>query len=133
MNGRYAFVVSRLDVFDPLLDVFLVDLVRESTVCQQRVHYLVKLATTGDDSPAIVQNIQNKGIQLEGFASSADLSAIERDRGSQRNSHFLPRFFTTQENESTAQVACRPLPSFTNDFMLVEGYPGLLCGCFRKG
>ena len=31
-----------------------------------------------------------------------------------------------------AQVASRPPPPFTNEFMLVEGRPGLLRGCFGK-
>lgn len=70
MNDRYTFVVGGFGIFDPLLDGLLADLLRESAICQQRVHYIVKLATTGEDAPAIVQHIQNKGIKLEGFVSS---------------------------------------------------------------
>lgn len=100
MNGRYAYVIGGSGLFDPLLDFFLADLLRESA-SQQRVHYLIELAATGEDAPAIVKNIQNEGVQLEGFAS-----------------YFLPCFFTAQENESMAQVASRPPPPLPNKFVL---------------
>lgn len=47
MNGRYALLVDSLGVFDPPLYFFLADLLRESAVSQQRVHYFIELAATG--------------------------------------------------------------------------------------
>lgn len=75
MNSRYALPVDRAGVFDRLLDFLLAYLHRESAVRQQFIHNVVELPATGYGTPAVVQKIQNKNVQLKGFASAAGSSA----------------------------------------------------------
>lgn len=75
MNGGYALPVDRTGVFDPLLDFLLAYLHRESAVRQQYIRDVVELPATGYGTPAVVQKIQNKTVQLKGFASAAGSSA----------------------------------------------------------
>lgn len=84
---RYGLLVDRTCVFDPLLDFLLAYLHRESAVRQQYIHNVVELPTTGYCTSAVVQKIQKKRVQLEGFASATSLSAKvtqpKQSRGSQ--------------------------------------------------
>ena len=133
MNGRYALLVDRTCVFDPLLDFLLAYLHRESAVRQQYIHNVVELPATGYCTSAVVQKIQKKRVQLEGFASAAGSSAkVTQPKQSRGTEHFVACFLAAQKNKSTPQGTPRPPPPFTNEFMLMEGHSCFVRGCFGK-